>query len=194
MFIGYARISTTDQQLHLQEDALKKADCEKIFTDVASGSKAERKGLTEALEFVRKGDTLVVWKLDRLGRLIRHLLETVNQLQNHGIGFKSLQENIDTTTSGGKLVFHLFSALAEFERDIIRERTQAGLQAARRRGRLGGRRRVMDAKKIEMAKALLQNRDLSIGEICRTLKVSRATLYRYLNGDKQGQEAIPQFD
>jgi DNA invertase Pin-like site-specific DNA recombinase len=139
MLIGYARVSTQDQTLNLQKDALEKIGCNKIFTDTASGAKAERIGLEEALEYVREGDTLVVWRLDRLGRSLKHLIETITELNNRKIGFKSIQENIDTTTSGGKLVFHIFGALAEFERDIIRERTQAGLTAARARGRLGGR-------------------------------------------------------
>ena len=137
--VGYARVSTPEQSLHLQTDALKKAGCEKIFTDVASGAKSARPGLKDALDYVRKGDRLVVWKLDRLGRSLPDLIQRVQQLEDKEIGFKSLQEQIDTTTSSGKLTFHLFSALAEFERDIIRERTQAGLKAARSRGRVGGR-------------------------------------------------------
>ncbi len=139
MLVGYARVSTTEQTLDLQFDALKKAGCSKIFTDTASGAKTERKGLDEALSYVREGDTLVVWRLDRLGRSLTHLIETVSQLDNRKIGFKSLTEQIDTTTSGGKLIFHIFGALAEFERNLIRERTNAGLQAARARGRVGGR-------------------------------------------------------
>lgn len=183
MLIGYARVSTQDQNLDLQEDALQKAGCEKFFKDTASGGKWDRKGLMEVLEFARKGDTVVVWKLDRLGRSIKHLIETVNLLQERGIGFKSLQEHIDTTTSGGKLTFHIFSALAEFERAIIRERTQAGLSAARARGRRGGRPQAMDARKITMAKALYEDKTNTINAICSTLKVSRATLYKYLNGE-----------
>jgi DNA invertase Pin-like site-specific DNA recombinase len=134
MLIGYARVSTNEQTLHLQQDALHKAECDKIFTDTASGAKAERKGLEEALNYVRKGDTLVVWRLDRLGRSLPHLITTMTDLEERGIGFKSLTENIDTTTSGGKLIFHIFGALAEFERNL-RERTQAGLTAARARGK-----------------------------------------------------------
>src|SRR3989454_12466413 len=130
MLVGYARVSTQEQTLNLQKDALNKAGSAKIFTDTASGAKTERKGLEEALAYVREGDTLVVWRLDRLGRSLKHLIETVSQLDNRKIGFKSLTENIDTTTSGGKLVFHLFGALAEFERNLIRERTNAGLLAA----------------------------------------------------------------
>jgi DNA invertase Pin-like site-specific DNA recombinase len=135
MLIGYARVSTLDQHLHLQEDALKKAGCERIFTDTASGAKSERPGLSQVLDALRSGDTLVVWKLDRLGRSLKHLVETVQALSEKEVGFRSLQESIDTTTSGGKLIFHIFAALAEFERDIIRERTNAGLAAARARGR-----------------------------------------------------------
>src|SRR5438874_6412362 len=142
MLIGYARVSTQDQTLNLQKDALEKIGCTKIFTDVISGATEERRGLQEALEYVREGDTLVVWRLDRLGRSLKHLIETINKLNNRKIGFKSITENIDTTTSGGKLIFHIFGALAEFERDIIRERTNAGLQAARARGRRGGRPRT----------------------------------------------------
>src|SRR5947209_5751862 len=141
MLIGYARVSTTDQTLDLQRDALENIGCSKIFTDTISGAKAERPGLTDALAYVRAGDTLVVWRLDRLGRSLKHLIDTITDLNNRKIGFKSIQENIDTSTSGGKLIFHMFGALAEFERDIIRERTNAGLQAARTRGRKGGRDR-----------------------------------------------------
>ena len=133
MYIGYARVSTSDQTLDLQKDALQKADCDRIFSDTASGAKVERKGLDEALSYVRPGDTLVVWRLDRLGRSLKHLIETITALDNRKIGFKSITEAIDTTTSGGKLIFHIFGALAEFERDIIKERTQAGLNAARAR-------------------------------------------------------------
>src|SRR5437868_10458151 len=129
MLIGYARVSTQDQTLNLQKDALEKIGCSKIFTDTASGATTERPGLTEALEYVREGDTLVVWRLDRLGRSLKHLIETITQLNNQKIGFKSITENIDTTTSGGKLVFHIFGALAEFERDIVKDRTNAGLNA-----------------------------------------------------------------
>src|SRR5262249_7468620 len=129
MLVGYARVSTGDQNLDLQRDALKRAGCKKIFTDVASGAKDERGGLGEAIAYLRPGDTLAVWKLDRLGRSLKHLIETVTNLQVRKVGFRSLQESIDTTTSGGKLIFHVFGALAEFERDLLRERTQAGLRA-----------------------------------------------------------------
>jgi DNA invertase Pin-like site-specific DNA recombinase len=178
MLIGYARVSTHDQTLNLQQDALTKADCSKIFTDSASGALAERKGLEEALSYVRAGDTLVVWRLDRLGRSLPHLITTMTALEERGIGFKSLTENIDTTTSGGKLIFHIFGALAEFERNLIRERTTAGLTAARARGRRGGRPKVLTGKRLSIAQSLYADSKTSIPEICRTLKISRATLYR----------------
>src|SRR6266852_3599340 len=183
MLLGYARISTHDQTLDLQIDALHNASCEKIYQDTASGATTERPGLTQALEHLRPGDTLVVWRLDRLGRTLKQLIELINDFNARGIGFKSLQENIDTTTSGGKLVFHIFGALAEFERDIIRERTNAGLQAARARGRLGGRpkAKTLNApKKVALAQSLYDNKTNTIDEICKTLNISRATLYRYI--------------
>ena len=186
MLIGYARVSTQDQTLNLQNDALEQAGCSKIFTDTISGAKTDRPGLEQALSYVRPGDTLVVWRLDRLGRSLRHLIETITLLHDRGIGFKSITENIDTTTSGGKLVFHIFGALAEFERDIIRERTQAGLQAARARGKKGGRPKVLKDKKVAMAQALYNDKNNSIAEICKTLNISRSTLYRYIEiGERQ---------
>jgi DNA invertase Pin-like site-specific DNA recombinase len=178
MLVGYARVSTADQTLGLQRDALTQAGCERLFTDTASGSRADRPGLDEALDFLRPGDTLVVWRLDRLGRSLRHLIDTLGGLDQRGIGFRSLQEQIDTTTSGGKLVFHVFGALAEFERDLIRERTSAGLAAARARGRRGGRPKALDPRKAAIAQALYNDRTNSIADICRTLRISRATLYR----------------
>ena len=180
MLIGYARVSTSDQTLDLQKDALEKAGCERIFTDTASGAKAERKGLDEALSHIREGDSLVVWRLDRLGRSLPHLIETITGLNNRQIGFKSITEAIDTTTSGGKLIFHIFGALAEFERDIIRERTQAGLSAARARGRLGGRPKALTGRKAAIAKELYNNGKSTVDAICRTLNISRATFYRYI--------------
>ena len=179
MLIGYARVSTQEQTLNLQQDALTKAGCTKIFTDTASGTKAERKGLEQALTYVLKGDTVVVWRLDRLGRSLPHLIATMTMLEERGIGFKSLTENIDTTTSGGKLIFHIFGALAEFERNLIRERTQAGLNAARERGRKGGRPKALTARQLSIAQDLYEKR-YPIVEICRTLKISKATLYRVL--------------
>ena len=178
MNVGYARISTDDQKLDLQMDALQEAKCDQVFKDIASGAKADRLGLDNAMKFLRKGDTLVVWKLDRLGRSLRHLIETVNNLNNKGAFLKSVRENIDTSSSGGKLTFHLFGALAEFERDIIRERTKAGLSSARARGRVGGRPKVMDEKKTTLAKQLIKEN--SATEVADALGVSRATLYRYL--------------
>lgn len=189
MQIGYARVSTEEQTLELQKDALTAAGCSRIFADVASGANTERPGLAEALNFVRSGDTLVVWRLDRLGRSLQHLLEIIRNLKERGVSFKSLTENIDTTTSGGKLVFHLFGALAEFERDLIRERTRAGLAAARARGRVGGHPRAValnTPQKVAIAQALYDSRRTPIAEICGTLRVSRATLYRYIKTGREG--------
>jgi DNA invertase Pin-like site-specific DNA recombinase len=192
MLIGYARVSTADQTLALQQDALHKAGCDKIFTDTASGAKAERKGLDEALSYVRKGDTLVVWRLDRLGRSLQHLIETIKDLDKRKIGFKSITENIDTTTSGGKLVFHIFGALAEFERDIIRERTNAGLQAARERGKRGGRPKALTLKKLEMLHALYADKSNSIEDICKTFNISRKTFYRYITKNRPNESSLPE--
>jgi DNA invertase Pin-like site-specific DNA recombinase len=183
MLIGYARVSTTDQNLDLQKDALQAAGCERVFTDTASGARVERPGLNEALKECRAGDTLVVWKLDRLGRSLPHLVETVRDLSSRGIGFKSLQEQIDTTTSAGNLIFHIFASLAEFERDLIRERTNAGLQAARARGRKGGRPKGGDEKKQKAALALKKDGTHSISEICEIVGVSRNTYYKYTRSD-----------
>ena len=180
MLIGYARVSTLDQNLDLQQDALQRAGCEKIYSDTISGAKASRPGLDECLSYARQGDMIVVWKLDRLGRSLKNLIEVVQKLSERGVGFRSLQENIDTTTSGGTLVFHVFGALAEFERDLIRERTHAGLAAARARGRQGGRPALLDEKRRQMALSLHSDPNVSIADICKTLKVSRTTLYRAL--------------
>jgi DNA invertase Pin-like site-specific DNA recombinase len=180
MLLGYARVSTADQKLDLQLDALKKAGCKKLYSDVASGAKAARPGLDAALAYARPGDTLVVWKLDRFGRSLSHLIDGVRALQARKVGFRSLQEHIDTTTSAGKLIFHVLGALAEFERDIIRERTRAGLAAARARGRQGGRPRVLDGKRLALARSLMRDRDNSPRDICATLGISMATLYRYV--------------
>src|SRR3954470_21416455 len=157
MMIGYARVSTLDQTLALQQDALTAAGCEQLYTDTASGSVTDRPGLTQALSHLRTGDTLVVWRLDRLGRPPAHPIDTIRQLQERDIGFRSLQEQIDTTTSGGKLVFHVFGALAEFERDLIRERTHAGLQAARARGRLFGRPKVLTPQQVKQLRSLAKD-------------------------------------
>ena len=181
--IGYARISTTEQKLEPQVDALKAAGCETVFEDVISGAKAERPGLNNALAFLRKGDTLLVWKLDRLGRSMKHLVETVTDLGDRGVGFKSLTEGVDTTTTGGTLVVHLFGALAEFERDLIVERTQAGLKAAATRGRKGGRKPVVTLKKLEQAKAHISD-GLTVREAAARLKISKTSLYNALRGQK----------
>lgn len=183
MLIGYARVSTNDQTLDLQLDALKAAECESqnIFTDQKSGKDIDRQGLNDALSHLRAGDTLIVWRLDRLGRTLKQLIELINDLNNRGVGFKSLQENIDTTTSGGKLIFHIFGALAEFEREVIRERTNAGLTAARARGRLGGRpKAISDPKKLALLHSLYDSRQHSVEAICETVGISKATLYKYL--------------
>jgi DNA invertase Pin-like site-specific DNA recombinase len=176
MLVGYARVSTTEQHLDLQRDALTQASCGRILTDTASGAKAERPGLGEALDYVRAGDVLTVWKLDRLGRSLKDLIEIVTALEQRGIGFKSLQESMDTTTPGGKLIFHMFAALAEFERGVIRERTHAGLTAARARGRHGGRRYKLSQKGKELAITMLADPKNRIDDICATVGISRATL------------------
>lgn len=178
--IGYARVSTHEQNLDLQYDALNKAECFRTFTDTMSGAKAERLGLSEALNYLREGDTLVVWRLDRLGRSLKDLLELVNVLQSQGIGFCSLQENIDTTTSGGKLIFHIFASLAEFERSIIRERTLAGLNAARARGRKGGRPASLDSSQLQLVRQMYADLKKSPKEICEVFNISRSALYRYV--------------
>lgn len=178
MLIGYARVSTADKTLALQTDALTAAGCEKLFTDVASGARTERPGLDQAIAFCRPGDTLVVWKLDRMGRSMPHLIETVRELKQRGAGFRSLTEQIDTTTSSGRLIFHVFGALAEFERDLIRERVQAGLKSARVRGRKGGRPPI-SAETKAMAQVLLADKRLSVKQICERLGVAKSTLYKY---------------
>jgi DNA invertase Pin-like site-specific DNA recombinase len=180
MLIGYARVSTLDQTLHLQQDALTAAGCQELYTDTVSGSVTERPGLTQALSHLRAGDTLVVWRLDRLGRSLPHLIETVGQLQERGVGFRSLQEQIDTTTSGGKLVFHVFGALAEFERDLIRERTHAGLAAARARGRLFGRPKALSPQQVKQLKSFARDDRNTVGKICQTFRISRVIYYRYM--------------
>jgi len=167
MLVGYARVSTHDQTLNLQLDSLKNAGCSRIFEDHISG---------------------VVWRLDRLGRSLRHLIDTITELEKQGIGFKSLQENIDTTSSSGKLIFHIFGSLAEFERDLIRERTQAGLEAARSRGRVGGRPKRLDKKKAAIAQALYNERKHTVSEICQTLGISRATLYRSIKAGEREEK------
>ncbi len=188
MLIGYARISTHDQTLDLQINALVKAGCDAkdSYTDTASGANTERPGLAAALDHLRPGDTLIVWRLDRLGRTLKQLIELINDFNARGIGFRSLQESIDTTTSGGKLVFHIFGALAEFERDIIRERTNAGLQAARARGRKGGRPKSLTPKQAALAQSLYDSRKHTIQVICDTLHISRGTFYKYVEVENKG--------
>ncbi len=185
MKIGYARVSTADQHLRMQEDALKSAGCEEVYTDIVSGVKSQRPGLDKALSYLREGDTLVVWKLDRLGRSIQHLIHTVNILIEKKISFKSLQENIDTATSGGKLIFHIFSALAEFERDLIQERTQAGLKAARARGKLGGRPPLLDTRQINRMIEMYDEQKNTVAEICKIYNISRPSFYNYLNNRRR---------
>lgn len=180
MLIGYARVSTLDQSLGMQLDALGQAGCDKIYSDTTSGARSERPGLREALDYLREGDCLVVWRLDRLGRSLRHLIETVTALDRRGVLFRSLTESIDTTTPSGRLVFHLFGALAEFERELIRERVRAGVAAARARGRCGGRPRKLSQRQAELARTMLADPTTTITEVARALGVSRSTLYRAL--------------
>jgi DNA invertase Pin-like site-specific DNA recombinase len=178
MRFGYARVSRVEQNLELQLDALSSSGCTKIFTDKASGGKDDRKGLLEALSFARPGDTIVVWRLDRLSRSLRHLISTVYDLQAKGINLKSLNEEIDTSTPGGKLIFHVFSSLAEFERDLIRSRTKAGLEAARARGRVGGRPKSLSDKQLKLLLGMSKDKEVNVAEICRTVGISRSTYYR----------------
>lgn len=185
MLIGYARVSTSDQNLRMQEDALRAVGCEELYTDIASGVKAARPGLANALFRLRKGDTLVVWKLDRLGRSLGNLIQVVKELSEREIGFKCLQESIDTTTSGGQLIFHIFGALAQFERELIKERTTAGLKAARVRGRLGGRPSLLNRQQIKKLQDHYKKGDLSVNEICKLFNITKPTLYRYLRNGSQ---------
>lgn len=191
MKIGYARVSSDDQNLDLQRDALKQAGCERLYEEKESGGKIDRPELLRLMEVLRTGDTLVVWRLDRLGRSLKHLIETVEQLEALGVGFQSVTEAINTTTSGGKLVFHIFAALAEFERTLIQERTRAGLKAARARGRQGGRPRTLNEDKRRMAQALRDDPGQSVASICKALGITRTTFYRYTQGknDEQAKEA-----
>lgn len=188
MLVGYCRVSTTDQNLSLQQDALTKAGCERIFEDTKSGARSNHPGLQAAFDFVRKGDVITVWRLDRLGRSLKDLLEIAHQLAQRGVGLKSLTESLDTSTSGGKLIFAVFGAIAEFERNLIRERTTAGLIAARARGRKGGRPRSLSEKDVAAARALLADEDITVAEIAERLGTSPATLYRYL--PKGGRSAL----
>ena len=180
MLVGYARVSTQEQDFALQLDALKTAGCTKVFEENASSAQRERPALKAALEYMREGDTLVVWRLDRLARSLKQLIETVEGFGARDVGLRSLTEAIDTTTAGGKLVFHIFAALAEFERGIIRERTLAGLQAARARGRTGGRPLALKAKDLAAAKALLLDPEITVVQVAKRLGVAASTLYRHL--------------
>lgn len=179
--VGYARVSTVDQDPALQFDALAAAGCVKIFEDRASGARADRAGLRSAINYVRDGDVMIVWKLDRLGRSLPHLIETVTSLATRGVGFRSITEAIDTTTPGGRLVFHLFGALGQFERDLIQERTRAGLAAAAARGRKSGRKPVITGKKLERARAIIA-KGLTVREAAIRLKVGKTALYAALRG------------
>lgn len=193
MKIGYARVSTRDQNLDLQIDALRKEGCEKIFEEKASGAKSDRPQLLQMMQQLRQGDVVIVWKLDRLGRSLKDLVQRVTEMQEKGAGFKSLHDHIDTTTPQGKLTFHLFAALAEFERDIISERTRAGLASARARGRQGGRPKGLSQKaqdKARIAETLYKEQEQTVAEICEYLSISKPTLYRYLRhrGVNVGEE------
>ena len=180
--VGYARVSTLDQNPRLQLDALKAAGCKKLFVEKASGTKEDRAQLQAALDYMRPGDTLVVWKLDRLARSIRQLIATVEALKEREIGFRSLTEAIDTTTAAGELFFHIFGALAQFERSIIRERTNAGLKAALARGRKGGRRPKLQEDDIEAVLALLRDPQISVRKAAEKLGLSVSSLYRHAPG------------
>ncbi len=178
--IGYVRVSTNDQETNLQMDALKATQCRKVFTDIASGAKTDRPGLQECMEYLREGDTLVVWRLDRLGRSLKDLIQKITELENDGIGFRSITESIDTTTAGGKLVFHIFGAMAEFERNLISERTKAGLEAARKRGRVGGRKRKLTDEQVVAMKRLYESKKHSLQEIGSMFGVSKGTVYKWV--------------
>jgi DNA invertase Pin-like site-specific DNA recombinase len=178
MLIGYARVSTEEQSLDLQLDALHQIGCTDIYQDMTSGAKANRTGLEDALSHLRTGDTLVAWRMDRVFRNLKHMVELSADLERRGVHFQSLTEHIDTSTPAGKLVYHLFAAIGEFERDLIRERTNAGLAAARARGRKGGRKPAMSAKQIEMARALYTEGSHRVDDICALVHCSRTTFYR----------------
>jgi len=180
MKIGYARVSTRDQKSDLQVDALKAAGCERVYQDVASGAKTARPALDELLGQLRAGDVLVIWKLDRMGRSLKHLVELVGSLMERKVGLLSLNDPIDTTSAQGRLVFNLFASLAEFERDLIRERTMAGLAAARARGRKGGRKFALSKAQVRLAQAAMAQRDTSVSDLCKELGIERVTLYRYV--------------
>jgi len=184
VFVGYARVSTRDQSPALQLDALREAGCERVFMEKASGAQRDRPELTAALDYIRAGDTLVVWKLDRLARSVRQLVETAADLQAREIGLKVLTQQIDTTTAGGRLVFHVFAAMAEFERELTLERTHAGLVAAKALGRRGGRKPAMGAAEIKRAKAMLADPIITVEEVARQIGVQPSTLYRHIPGGR----------
>lgn len=191
--IGYARVSTEDQHLDLQTDALEKYGCERIFKEKVSGRDAERSELKAMFDYLREGDTVVVWKLDRLGRSMQDLIRLTNQLGDKGVGFASIKDSIDMSTPTGRLYFHLMASLAEFERDLIRERTKAGLEAARARGREGGRKPA-DSEKLEQAFILYDSQTLSVADICKMTGISKSTFYRYNRQRKEnglGQSKRP---
>ena len=185
MLIGYSRVSTTDQCLDSQIDKLKEYGCDKIFTDVVSGSKSIRKGLTEMLDYMRRDDVVIVFRLDRLGRSLKDLIDIINIFKDKGVHFKSISENIDTATSTGNLIFHITGAFAEFERNIIRERVNTGLETARARGRKGGRPTLITSEKIQMAKLLYNDKTLNIQDILKQLNVKKSLFYKMLKMQKK---------
>ncbi|KUJ74541.1 DNA invertase [Thiomicrospira sp. XS5] len=190
MFIGYARVSTQDQNLELQQDALEKEGCEQTFQEKITGKNKERPELETCMKMLRDGDVLVVWKLDRLARSLKDLIEIVSELESRGVGFKSLTESIDTTSPGGKLIFHIFGALSEFEHSLIRERTLEGLKAARARGRKGGRKPAMNRSDVQKAAAMLKDPLITKTEVAKHFGVSRLTLNKSLN--REGYDGLPE--
>jgi len=192
--VGYARVSSKDQKLEPQRDALLADGCEKVFEEKISSREAERRALRETFDYCRPEDLLVVTSLDRLGRSLRELIDLVGELEGRRVGFRSLKENLDTSTAGGKLVFHVFASIAEFEREIIRERTMAGLKAARARGRVGGRPKALDDGRASLARKLKKEGEHSVEEICSMLGVGRSTLYRYLGENDATERAQDQSE
>lgn len=190
MLIGYARVSTQDQNLDLQVEALEKNGCDRIYQEIVSGIKAEREALNEALSYLRTGDTLVVWRLDRLGRSLKQLIELINSLQEREVGFKSVVEAIDTTTPTGQFFFHITGAFAELERNLIRERTRAGLASARARGRKGGRPKALDLETFRMALVLYNEKNTTVANICKRFNISKRTFYRYLEEHRTMEKHI----
>lgn len=186
MLIGYARVSDSTQNHDLQLDALQRAGCERVFVETASGSRSDRPQLAEVMEFAREGDTIAIWRLDRLARSLRHLIDLADGLDKRGIGLRSLNESIDTTTASGRFLFTVLAAMGQMEVELLRERTRAGLQAAASRGRLGGRPRALDATKLRVAHALIVDRNLSVVEIARQVGCAPSTLYRSLPGGRRG--------